>query len=85
MSKATLTKWGNAQGIRLPVAFCRQLGLSVGDKVSIRIEDGNIVLSNEPDEQYTLKARMKAWTGRGAALTESEEFDWGEPVGKEIW
>jgi antitoxin MazE len=83
MSKtATLTQWGNAQGIRIPKTFCRQLGLSVGDKISMEIEKGKIILYTTPDEAYTLKARREAWDGKGSALP---ELDWGEPVGKELW
>jgi hypothetical protein len=46
MSKtAVISKWGNAQGLRLPKVFCRQLGISVGDKVSLSIEDDKLVIS----------------------------------------
>jgi antitoxin MazE len=77
---ATVTKWGNAKGIRLPDVFCRQLGISAGDKVSIVIEKNRLVVT--ADERYTLKARLAAWDGRGAP---EQEYDWGKPVGKEMW
>ena len=78
---ATVTKWGNAQGIRLPETFCRQLGISVGDKVSLTIEKNKLILESASD-RYTLQARLKAWQGAGAP---ESEYDWGEPVGEEIW
>jgi antitoxin MazE len=77
---ATVTKWGNAQGIRLPVAFCRQLGLSVGDKVSIELDKQRIILCSEPLEKYTLKSRKKTWDGSGSPLT---DYEWGPDTGKE--
>ena len=78
---AVVSKWGNAQGIRLPEAFCQQLGISVGDEVSLTIEKNKLVISNSID-RYSLKARLKAWDGRGAS---DPECDWGTPVGKELW
>ena len=78
---AIVSKWGNAQGIRLPEAFCQQLGISVGDEVSLTIEKNKLVVSNS-SERYTLKARLKAWDGSGGSDT---EYDWGAPVGKEMW
>ena len=82
MAKTVIvSKWGNAQGIRLPEAFCRQLGISVGDEVSLTIVKDKIVVANS-SEQYTLKSRLKAWDGRGGS---EPEYDWGGPAGKEMW
>ena len=78
---AVLSKWGNAQGIRIPEAFCRQLGISVGDEVSLTIIKDRLVMESSA-EKYTLKARMKAWDGKGAS---DREYDYGQPAGKEIW
>jgi antitoxin MazE len=77
---ATVTKWGNAQGIRLPIAFCRQLGLSVGDKVSVELDKERIILYSAPLEKYTMKARKLAWDGSGSPLT---DYEWGSDAGKE--
>ncbi|MDR3305620.1 MAG: AbrB/MazE/SpoVT family DNA-binding domain-containing protein, partial [Clostridiales Family XIII bacterium] len=78
---ATITKWGNAQGIRIPDVFCRQLGLSVGDKVSLAIEKNRLIVTSA-DELYTLEARLAAWDGTGSP---KPEWDWGDPAGKEWW
>jgi len=78
---AIISKWGNAQGIRLPEAFCRQLDISVGDEVSLSIARDKLIIA-KADEKYTLKARLEAWDGRGAS---EFEYDWGEAAGKEIW
>jgi antitoxin component of MazEF toxin-antitoxin module len=77
---ATVSKWGNAQGIRLPDAFCRQLGISVGDKVFLAMEQNRLVVTSA-DECYTLQARLASWNGSGMP---EPEYDWGEPVGKEM-
>ena len=78
---AVVSKWGNAQGIRIPEAFCKQLGISVGDEVSLSIARDKLIIA-KADEQYTLKARREAWDGRGKS---EPEYDWGETAGKEIW
>ena len=78
---ATVSKWGNARGIRLPEAFCQQLGISIGDEVSITIDKDKLVVTNS-NQVYTLKARLEAWNGEGAGDT---EYSWGEPVGEEVW
>jgi len=77
----TVSKWGNAQGIRIPDAFCKQLGISVGDIVSLSVSEDKIVMEKTKG-QYTLEARLKAWDGRGES---GPELDWGPPVGKEMW
>ena len=75
---ATVSKWGNARGIRLPEAFCRQLGISIGDEVSIAVEKDSLVITNS-SRVYTLQARLTAWNGEGA---DEAEYEWGTPVGK---
>ena len=81
MSTATLSKWGNGQGILIPKRFSELLGLKTGDKVSISVEKEKIVIER-PEERYTLAARKRDWDGKGEPLREN---DWGRPVGKEMW
>jgi antitoxin MazE len=82
MSKiAVVSKWGNAQGIRLPKAFCSQLGISAGDKVSLSIEGGKLIMTNA-DEKYTFDALAKDWDGE---RQQAKEIDWGKPAGNEMW
>lgn len=76
-----VSKWGNSQGIRLPKAFCDQLGIAVGDKVDVSLSNGQIVIRPVTD-RYTLKARLQNWDG---APDSGAELDWGVPVGKEVW
>jgi antitoxin MazE len=78
---ATVNKWGNSQGVRLPKSYCERLKLSVGDEVLLSFEDGKIIIASLA-EQHTLLSRMKAWDNK---RLETDEFDWGRPVGKEVW
>ncbi len=46
---ATIQKWGNSQGLRLPKKTLSELSLSVGDSVNILTEEGKIIIV--PDKQ----------------------------------
>ena len=45
MSVTTLSKWGNAIGLRIPQPFLKQLGLQAGDKVNVTLEKEGLVIS----------------------------------------
>ena len=81
MDLVKLTKWGNSQGVLIPKRYCEQLGLKVGDQISITVDNNKIVLSG-PYEDGSLEARYARWDGKGHAI---KEVDWGKPVGKEVW
>ena len=78
---ATINKWGNSLGLRLPKSYCEHMRLAVGDEVSLSLEDDRIIIAS-PIEQFTLRARMQNWNGQ---RQKTEEVDWGGPVGKEVW
>jgi len=50
---ATISTWGNSQGLRFPKDIMRELHLSIGDTMKIFIKDNKIIL--EP----TKKSRVK--------------------------
>lgn len=82
MTTATIGKWGNASAIRIPQPFCEQMGIGVGDSVKMFIDGRNRIVIEPAAEQHTLQARMAKWDGK---RYETCEYDWGDPVGKEIW
>ena len=41
---ATISKWGNSQGLRFPKKVLEELNLSVGDKIKFLIQNDKIVL-----------------------------------------
>ena len=81
MTTATIGKWGNAAAIRIPQPFCEQLGVGAGDAVQMFM-DGRKLVIERTSEKYTLRARMLSWDG---VRYETNEYDWGEPTGKEVW
>ncbi len=50
---ATISKWGNSQGLRFPKDIMKDLHLRVGDKVNIFIENNKIIM--EPIEKEKIK------------------------------
>jgi antitoxin MazE len=81
-STTVLGKWGNSQAVRIPQPFLEQLDLHLGDKLSLKLCGNHIELEKFTEEAHTLKARMKGWDGE---RFETTEYDWGGPVGSEVW
>lgn len=80
--QATIQKWGNSQGIRIPKAFLEALGMKENDLVELNRVDDNIVITKiKRKKDITLDDIFEGYDGEDAA----EEFDWGSPVGKEVW
>lgn len=44
MTTLTLSKWGNAQGVRLPKDMREQVGMADGSRIEATVKDGSIVL-----------------------------------------
>ena len=82
MATMTLGKWGNARGVRIPLPFCNQLNINIGDPLLMHVDEKNRIIIEPAKEQFTLSARMKSWDG---VRYTSEELAWGEPEGDEIW
>ena len=74
--------WGNSQGIRLSKELLALAGIKSNDLLDISVIDGNIVLKNIENRHKTLEERAKEYGGK---LGPYEEYDWGEPVGRERW
>ena len=73
--------WGNSQGIRIPKEYLKQLGITKETLLDISIEDGKIVIS-KVFRHKTLEERIAE---SGKPLGASEEYDFGEPSGSEVW
>lgn len=79
---ATIQKWGNSQGIRIPKAFLEALGMMENDLVELNRVDDNIVITKVKEKkELTLEEIFKDYDGEYVV----EKFDWGSPVGKEVW
>ena len=76
-----IVKWGNGQGIRIPKGILRELGLKVNDICRITTDGGKMIIEKTFVHQ-TLEERAAAYGGK---LGPYEEFDWGQPEGREVW
>jgi antitoxin MazE len=75
-----VNKWGNSLGVRIPQPLANQVGLDVGSSVNIEVIDNKIVIS-PTRKKYRLDELL---VGVTPELIEGE-YDWGEPVGREVW
>ena len=73
--------WGKSQGIRFSREFLRSAGFSPDDTLTAEAVDGRIILSRAFVHR-SLRERAAAYGGR---LNLSDEVEWAEPEGNEVW
>ena len=79
---ATISTWGNSQGLRFPKDIMNQLSLSIGDKVKIFVENHKIVV--EPIKPIRKKIDIHDLVKQiPQNYQASEVFD--NKMGKEEW
>ena len=76
-----LQKWGNSDGIRIPSVFLKSLNLKTNDRIKIEQIDDKIVISKSDSDKISLKKLFDEYNGDNL----TNEFEWDEPRGKEIW
>lgn len=91
---ATLTKWGNGQGLLIPKRICENLGLGVGDAVRITATEERIMIIPLKERAHRTKIvdldeLFEGYEGGYEPPSDwpsfGNETSWGGPVGKEIW
>jgi len=79
---ATISSWGNSQGLRFPKNIMKELHLSIGDKVKVLVENQKIVL--EPIKQSRQKYDISELVNKlPKNYKPCEEFD--NQAGLEEW
>lgn len=79
--QAQVKVWGNSQGIRIPKELLQDAGITLNDLLDISVSDGVITLT-KAFRHKTLEERAAEYGGN---LNLDGEYDWGEPVGREVW
>ena len=74
--------WGNSQGIRPSKELLALAEIKSNDLLDISVIDGNIKIKKIENRHRTLEERAEKYGGK---LGPYEEYDWGEPVGRERW
>jgi antitoxin MazE len=78
---ATISNWGNSQGVRLPKDIVKNMSLVSGDKVSILIENHKIII--EPIKEKKEFNIDELVSKMPSVYKVSEEID--DVVGNEVW
>lgn len=76
-----IKEWGNSQGIRLPKGILKSAGFALNEVLDVTAANGVITLS-KPFRHKTLEEMTAEFDGK---LMLDGEYDWGEPVGREVW
>ena len=79
--EATVQKWGNSLGLRIPKAFAAELGVEAGTKVGIAVEENRLVVQVRRRPRYSLDALLEGVKKSNL----HDEVDSGEAVGREVW
>ena len=85
---ATIQKWGNSQGLRIPKALLDAIGLQENDRVELTQTESGIHIQKAGYTHRTLEERLTAFYGKPVdqiPRVEQEEVDWGKAEGDEIW
>jgi|RhiMethySRZTD1v2_1073278.scaffolds.fasta_scaffold140796_3 antitoxin MazE len=77
--RATISKWGNSLGLRIPRGLAEDAGLAEGSLVELRVEDGRLVA--EPVTVENLEALLSKVT----AKNRHDELFVDSPRGREAW
>jgi antitoxin MazE len=75
-----VNKWGNSLGIRIPQPIANKVGFTAGMPVNVDVVDNKIVIS-PAQRKYQLDELLVGITPELIG----GEYDWGEPVGREVW
>ena len=78
---ASVKAWGNSQGIRIPRNILELLGISINEEVNLDVVDDSIIIRKKHVHK-TLKERYEEF---GKEPEELEEYEWGDPIGRELW
>lgn len=80
----TIQKWGNSLGVRLPKELADSFNLTAGSRVVFVRNKNSFEIQPQVKTQipkYTLEELVKGITKKNR----HKEFDWGKPMGKEVW
>jgi len=79
--QSQIKSWGNSQGVRIPKEILKKAGIALNDIVDITSSDGTIILTKQ-FKHKTLEERAAEYGGQ---LNLDGEYDWGTPIGREVW
>ncbi len=78
---ATVQKWGNSLGIRIPKPIAEDSAIREGVAVRMRVRNGRVILEPQAAQRYHLGTLLKSVSRANL----HGEVDIGDAVGKEVW
>jgi antitoxin ChpS len=79
MLTSTLRNVGGSVMVAIPKPLLEGLGLAANEKVSLHIDQGNLVIAPRPKPRYVLADLIAQ-----CDLTSDDEWDQSAPVGREV-
>ena len=78
---SSIQKWGNSQGVRIPLEMIKKLSWNISDPINIDIVDDSIIIRRVEPPKKKIEELFENYNEE----YKPEAIDWGEPVGREIW
>ncbi|MBU1694603.1 MAG: AbrB/MazE/SpoVT family DNA-binding domain-containing protein [Verrucomicrobia bacterium] len=78
---ATVRKWGNSLGVRIPKSVAQDTRLHEGSQIDVRGEGSRVVIVPVTKPVFRLADLLKKVNKENL----HKEADFGAPVGKEVW
>ncbi len=79
--KAFIQKWGNSQGIRIPKILLDAINWNDNESVTLSIDDDKIIIEKAAESKQSIIELFDNFEGEYT----SDNIDWGQPEGNEIW
>ena len=86
--QATIVRWGNSRGIRLPKTLLETVHLSDNDLVDVVADGSQIIIRKAVKKRshVPLSERLKNWNGtQYKTIAEDDKWLVAESVGDEEW
>ena len=84
--KIEFLKWGNSLALRIPKAFAQEIGASVGKAANMEVRDGKLVVEiAKPKRRRQRRYTLEQLVADIKPENRHREFEWGPPVGNEVW
>ena len=77
----TIAKWGNSLAIRIPQSLAKEVQLTEGVEVDLRVVDGSLVMKPSSRKRYSLDELVQEITAENIHT----EIDSRTVMGNEFW
>ena len=79
---ATISKWGNSAAVRIPRHILTQANLEEGTDVEISLTENGEIMLKAIRKRESIR---EIFDGYNEGYFQTEEIDWGESKGNEVW